>query len=100
MEIDTTTVLVVSALQLVQTAQLWLLNRGQRRLSRTLMPPPLAVPPPPLRAAGAYCNNCGNLTSPAELRGGLCPECLGTNPTDRPYDDPHADVFRRRRRGK
>lgn len=91
MEIDLATVLVVSALQLVQNAQLWWLGRGQRRLSRTLMPPPLAVPPP----SAGYCRNCGNLAASSELRAGICPQCLGTNPTDRPEETP-ADEMRRR----
>lgn len=108
MEIDVTTVVIVTALQLVQNAQLYWLTRGQRRLSRTLIPPPLSPPPPAAREEhrpwhdallppAKYCQNCGDLHPSEELLHGLCATCLGGSTTvPPPFDGQHPGTRRRR----
>jgi hypothetical protein len=92
MEIDALALGVFLVSQALQTLQLWAVSR---KVSRTLMPPPILPPPP--AAINPFCLRCGTLTHPAELSDGLCARCLGTTPTDRPYADPHAATLRRRR---
>ena len=94
MEIDTIAIVAFLTSQALQTVQLWAVSRKVTRA--TLAPPARAIPPPP--AANPFCLNCGTLTAPSELRNGLCAECLGATPTDRPYADP--SVLRPRHRGR
>lgn len=62
--------------QLLQTIQLALLGR---KVTRTLMPPPMQAAAPPLYRT---CRACGQLKAVGELNDqGLCPDCGITQPT-------------------
>ena len=93
MEVDTALVAAFLASQALQTVQLLLMSRNVSKVSRTLIPPPPPAPPP--AAVYPFCFHCGNLTSPSELRGGLCPDCLGNVPTNPPTQP--VPIRRRRR---
>ena len=88
MEVDTALVAAFLASQALQTVQLLLMGRSVNKVSRTLIPPaPAAMYPPPQAPQAAmypFCFHCGNLTNPAELRGGLCADCVGKSPTEPP----------------
>jgi len=74
------------ALQVLQTIQIAVVGR---KVSRTMIPPPMAAPPPQ-QYMHPFCVKCGALTQPTMLRDGLCPDCFGAGQTEPAPAEPPA----------